>query len=373
MSELNVSHYCHILCIIVFIGHFNWSWLWQSLAVFSFVLAFATFYVALLTFNLSNPYYDNNSTQTVGINKYPVLLDWVQSVSSIEIYRPFPSADAVSIYKMPCSSMPIPSSVGHLKVHQIQVTREVIKSRYGFNYYGYNIPITLPPGSKITYNITSNNKTPSLSLSSNSTVRCLRLILMNSQEAYNEFLNMPDYYNFTTYVKHSHCLDHLMNNVHVIEFKIKEVQSTYFVGIEIPENFSNISGSVTVSQMYFEDSNFKSECTNLSADKSSSCSVPICNKWVCLGNKQSVCLFANSTSPDKLTVQSDPFLIGGKVSVYLMITTMVFATCTLGFVCVACSVKYVNPNCSTACINLTLKKRKKCICFGKFIERYNNV
>lgn len=349
MSKLNVSHYCHVLCIIVFIGHFNWCWLWKSLAIFLFVLAFATFYVALLTFNSSNSCSDNNSTQTVGINKYPILLDRAQSVSSIEIYQPFPSADAVSICEIPCSSMPIPSSVGHLKVRQIQVTREVNKSRYGFNYYGHNNSITLPPGSKITYyNISSNDMTPDLlddssdwlEDSSNSTVRCLRLILMNSQEAYNEFLNLPDYYNFTTYVNHSHCQDQ-------VEFEIKEVQSTYFVGIEIPKKISSISGSVTVSQMYFENSNFKSVCKNLSADFTSY-SVTICNKWVCLGNKQSICIFANSTSPDKLTVHSYPILFGGRVSVYLMITSMVFVT--LSFVCLACGlVKYVILNCKWKC------------------------
>ena len=296
----------------------------------------------------------SNTTETVPIDKYPILVGQVQSVSSIEITRIFPVAETVSVFKLPCSMLNT-SFAAIFRTREIRASRNSNSSRYGFNY-DYSIPLVLSMGSKITY-IVSNIA----SSFSNLTETCLRFILMNSHDAYNEFLNLPDYYNFTKFFSRSPCLQENDS----VTFNIEQVQGIYYVGVEIPQSVSEISGIVNITQTYFELSNSDKKCLNLS-NRSPYCSIPICNKWMCLNTKQSICIFANSTSPDELTVDTQLALYGGKVTVYLIIISMIlllFGASIVVFLLIICI--YISCRSTFIKFLVSLKKRKLCVLIGK--------
>ncbi|XP_019854350.1 PREDICTED: uncharacterized protein LOC109583440 isoform X2 [Amphimedon queenslandica] len=329
--------------------------IWQGAAVTAFILAFITLFIAL-QFNSVESL--SNTTKTVTIDKNPTLVGQVQSMSSIKITQIFSVAETVSVFKLPCSLVNT-SFASIFQTRKIRASHNSNSSRYGFNY-DYSIPLVLSMGSEITYIVTNI-----ASSSPNLTETCLRFVLMNSHDAYNEFLNLPDYYNFTRYVSRSDCLLENKN----VTFNIDQVQGIYYVGVEIPQSVSEISAIVNVAHTYFELSNSDKECSNLSI-KSPNCSIHICNKWMCLNNKQNICIFANSTSPDELTVDTQPVLYGGGLTVYLIILSMfllLLGVSILVILLIIC----VYINCCSTFIKylVSLKKGKLCrsILIGIFL------
>lgn len=119
---------------------------------------------------------------------------------------------------------------------------------------------------------------------------------------------------------------------------------------------------------YFKLSNSDEVCSNLSI-KSPNCSIPICNKWMCLNNKQNICIFANSTSPDELTVDTQPVLYGGRITVYLIILSMILLLLGVSIVIFLLIICVYISCCSTfiECL-VSLKKRKICIFIGKILN-----
>lgn len=234
-------------------------------------------------------------------NKHPVLLNppnGFKPTSSVTITWSFPRADTVTIYKTSCKD--ISTSIEYLLPCHIPPTQLRSNSRLGFNYNDYDIPLNLAPGSNITYNITATNSTSETGfLLAQSAITCFRLLLMNSKEAFDEFLTLPHTSNFTDYISRSPCL--LENDTDVTTFHIKHLQGDYYVGIESPDGVT-VSATVSVDQVYYDLRNTKRVCPELSVYN------PICQayhcKWPLCFSEDHICIFVNSSSHDKVSYQS---------------------------------------------------------------------
>ncbi|XP_019860325.1 PREDICTED: uncharacterized protein LOC109588618, partial [Amphimedon queenslandica] len=257
-----------------------------------------------------------SSTRLVG-NKYPVLLmnsqRFNKSVANVEITLSFPSADSVSVYKVPCNSLRASSArLGPKHVVTNLLTNKI--SRTGFNFD--NIPLNLAPGSTVTYSIANT-----LPLDSSS---CISLVFINSAEAYDEFLYIQT--NFTNYIFRSDCLTN--GNTTVISFPVKDEQNDYYVGIE--SNISNantdiitVSAEVSVVQVYYNLSNAE-VYTSLSVNRTS-CIVRMCETILCL-DPHHVCVLVNSTSFNFISYSSHPD-----------ITTITSTSRVFGFLAIICA------------------------------------
>lgn len=269
----------------------------------------------------------NSNNQLVG-NKYPVLLNpqgFNKSMSNVEITLSFPSADSVSVYKVPCNSLKISST--KLGPNRILPMTLVHNSRTGFNFNKYSIPLNLAPGSIIAYNIDVSSTLPFKSGT------CISLTLMNSFKAYDEFLSTHT--NFTDYIIRSDCL---VNGDNYVNFTVKDKQNDYYVGIETNIDI-NVSAEVSVVQVYYDLSDTE-VYTSLSVYKPS-CNVRVCEKIFCI-NHQDTCILVNATSFDFISyTPSHKFLstrsIGSTSLVFFCLSaiciTLVVILSLLVFVC----------------------------------------
>lgn len=222
-------------------------------------------------------------------NNHPLLLNpsGFESVSFVTVSWPFPRAESISVYKLPCEELT--TSNDTLPTQHYPPMSIAENSRLGLNYHDFDIPINLAPGSTITYEITVRHLSE-LSANTKSAIRCLRVFLIDSQTAYYNFLALPDNLNFIEYVSRSHCLSDDDQVVFNITF-----QSYFYVGIESPDDVI-MTANVNILQVFYNLSDATNECPHLSIDDPS-CKISICENWKCADGKHT-CVFVTSTSPD---------------------------------------------------------------------------
>lgn len=277
-----------------------------------------TIYLVAFDFISSSPGTWSVSNVSVEIGNEPVPLEpeGFKSVSSVDIFWYFPSADSVTIYmlKSPCNNLlKLNSSLPSKKIPPITTEGQ---SCILFNYYSNNDPLNLAPGSTVTYNITA-------SFNNSSEYPCPKLFLFTQSD---KFCHPTNYF----------CIS---NKSNTITFEVHK-QGRYYVALEslLP---INISANVSVVQAYYDVTKISKECSDLSLTNQS-CNVKLCDSF-CLSDKL-YCILANATSYDQLTYQPKRniyIVIQSSVYLILAICTGAISTCILmlSLLCVCVTIK----------------------------------